>query len=1235
MFILDGRAVSPITDAPHRSAPRPSHTPRLLPRLVGALLAFGCLCTLPTTLHAQDAPTSQPTSQPASQPATQPAATQAAPEPPTPTEVTPTEPTAPTVRPEETEATATDVSRDAIQNRLTQIQAATDLPEMVKTEVLGLYRQALDQLGVSESWDQKTRELETGRTRAPDLLKEAKARIEQATTRPTSQPVPQVAPDETLEQLSAKLTNREADLKAAQDAAKRLDEEKDNRAARKVAIPGLLADANKRREKIVKDLAVPPAAGTVPQLALARRTLLMAQKLAVEGEIREYEEELRYYDARSTLLTARQEEAKLAVNAAQATVAVWQDLVGQRRQAEIDRQKQAAEDELARARGRSRDMVEQNAALTKEWDTVSQRIKALQDQYKVVTDKTEKLGKQFADLQKREREDPDALAEIIGPEMRRIREELVLLRSYERELRALEHESARVERRCAQIDEEALDLNADLEGHVATRMENVPTTTLRVPRSVIEERIRDLFTARRDTLRKIQPDYHAYAEDLRGLRVAEGKLLAKADQFRTFIDQHILWLRSMGPIQTMQLPDGWKKTGPAAQTVARSLLADVLAHPIPYAAALLGLTVLLALRPRMRARMREVSQRVARPFSDTYRLTLRAGTITILQALPWPGLLWFLGWRIGSAVETADAASYDLAQAIASGLGMAAVITGTLVLIRHVCGVKGLAEAHFRWNIDAVRLVRNSVAWFVFVAAPVAFVVYATERHPESAWRSSVGRAAFMIGMVALTVFLHRLLRPAGAVFARAANRSNPGWGYNLRYVSYTVAVLGPLALAVASAFGFHYTAVQFCEDLVRTAWLILVLLLLHAMLIRWLFVAQRRLAIEQVRKKRAAAAEAEAAQASGATSTEAPEIDEAKLDLVAIGDQTKRLVRSMTAFGLIIGLWLIWADMLPALSFMQNVELWPYTVSDVETTLPTGAEAVGGEPTPTMTQRVEYITLAHVALAIVITVVTFALARNIPGLLEIALLQRLPLDTGGRYAIAALARYTIGAIGIISAFGAVGIGWSKVQWLIAAMTVGLGFGLQEIFANFVSGVMLLFERPIRIGDTVTIGDVHGTVTRIRIRATTITDWDRKELIIPNKEFVTGQVINWTLSDSVLRTIIPVGIAYGSDTDLAEKLLYQVAEANELVLADPKTRVIFGGFGDNSLNFELRVFVAHIDHLLNVRHQLHKAIDREFRAAGIEIAFPQRDIHIRSIQQALPIVNDRADQAVANMLREQ
>jgi potassium efflux system protein len=281
-----------------------------------------------------------------------------------------------------------------------------------------------------------------------------------------------------------------------------------------------------------------------------------------------------------------------------------------------------------------------------------------------------------------------------------------------------------------------------------------------------------------------------------------------------------------------------------------------------------------------------------------------------------------------------------------------------------------------------------------------------------------------------------------------------------------------------------------------------------------------------------------------------------------------------------------------PAFGILQDIQFWSYstTVDGVAKSVP--------------------ITLANVIMAIIITVTTIIAGRNLPGLLEVILLNRLPMDPGARYAYSSVSRYAITAIGIIIAFNTIGFKWGNLQWLIAALSVGIGFGLQEIVANFICGLVVLFERPFRVGDTVTIGDISGTVERIRIRATTIIDWDRKELIVPNKEFVVGRLINWSLSDKYIRIRIPVGIAYGSDTQLATELLVQAARKNPRVLAEPAADAIFKGFGDNSLNFELRVYIDGIDDWWPMLHDLNVTIDNTFKEAGVTIAFPQRDVHL-------------------------
>jgi potassium efflux system protein len=250
--------------------------------------------------------------------------------------------------------------------------------------------------------------------------------------------------------------------------------------------------------------------------------------------------------------------------------------------------------------------------------------------------------------------------------------------------------------------------------------------------------------------------------------------------------------------------------------------------------------------------------------------------------------------------------------------------------------------------------------------------------------------------------------------------------------------------------------------------------------------------------------------------------------------------------------------------------------------------------------------------LALLIIVVTVIASRNIPGLLHILILQRLTLAPGSRYAITTLVRYLVVTIGTISVLGLIGWNWSQIQWLVAALSVGLGFGLQEIVANFVSGLVILFERPVRVGDTVTVGQLTGTVSRVRIRATTITDWDRKEILVPNKAFITEQVINWTLSDPITRIVIPVGVAYGSDAELVQKVILKTLKNLPLVLDEPEPRVYFTEFGDSSLGFTLHAYLRQLSDRMPLVHDIHNSVLKALHENDIHIPFPQRDIHIRS-----------------------
>jgi small-conductance mechanosensitive channel len=230
---------------------------------------------------------------------------------------------------------------------------------------------------------------------------------------------------------------------------------------------------------------------------------------------------------------------------------------------------------------------------------------------------------------------------------------------------------------------------------------------------------------------------------------------------------------------------------------------------------------------------------------------------------------------------------------------------------------------------------------------------------------------------------------------------------------------------------------------------------------------------------------------------------------------------------------------------------------------------------------------------------------------------ERTDLDRGGREAIITLSGYVSILLAGLAGLSLAGFSPQNLAIIAGALSVGIGFGLQNIVNNFVSGIILLFERPIRTGDLIVAGEVQGYVRRISIRSTLIETFDRADVIVPNSALITNNVTNWMLRDSWGRVTVPVGVAYSSDVDKVTDILLGAAREHPLVMLDSsKVRaplVLFMGFGESSLNFELRCFIREIDKRLLTLSDLNYAIEKKLRQGGIEIPFPQRDIRVRSI----------------------
>ena len=590
---------------------------------------------------------------------------------------------------------------------------------------------------------------------------------------------------------------------------------------------------------------------------------------------------------------------------------------------------------------------------------------------------------------------------------------------------------------------------------------------------------------------------------------------------------------------------------------------------------LIGLMIpavlLMVVRNKLKSRIGEMNEDVGLLRRDSQAHTPLSLLYTFLIAAPIPLFLSMLA--AGLWVQPGTFTSV-----MGAAVAQIALLWLVFEVLYRLLKNNGVAQRHFRWNMEYNKQMRRRLLVTGLALIPLTLLVAFGDQWPAQLSNDRLGLVIMMTSMIAIMVSLPWVAQ------------SYPGRHYSrtMRTFATALCILAPLTLIVLTGVGYYYTSVRLTGHMIYSLYLIALWIVLDATAVRGLAVAAQRLSYKR------AVAQREAEQKEETSSAEAVEVEEPQLDLKQVNQQSLRLIR--LALVAVIGLlvYWVWSDVLYALAYTDNIVLW-------ETAEGTGQAATTSP-----------ISLGDVMASLIIGVVTFLLASNLPGLLEVLVLSRLDLRQGTSYATTTLLSYVIVASGIILTLGALGLSWDKMQWLVAALGVGLGFGLQEIFANFISGIILLFERPIRIGDVITINNLDGTVSRIRIRATTLIDFDRKEILVPNKVFVTERLINWSLSDTVTRIILKVGFAYGSDLQKCRDILLQAAKKNGRVLRDPEPVVLFMGFGASTLDHELRIHVDNINDRLAATDEINRHIDAMCNEHGVEIAFSQLDIHIRN-----------------------
>ncbi len=1117
--------------------------------------------------------------------------------------------------PDATTAPAT-LTGEQIQAQLQAVESDTQLTEADKKQALDLLKQAQAEWELVQALKAQTQAFQKqaeGVQQQLDQLEQQLAVKEQPLELPDGQRL-------SIEQLEAKVAEKQMALETAIAEVDRLAAEQKRRADRRLAIPKRVSEINGLIDQTRKELAALPPGELSGPVGKAQQILLQTRLARLAEELDTLKQELAAYDQTDPLLPRQLELAQRLRKRLEQELKAWQSAVTEKRQEIVAQQRAQAESQAAEVPAELKALAEANLVLVERRAELSRKMKEANDRAAELRELVRNWSDEFERAEEQVRLQA-GVTESLG----------ALLRTQRTELPNLKRLQAEAWQRREEIDQlrseqftlaDRLRQLADLDEATDRIIEPLANSVGYEYAESLRDDARKLLQSQRDNLEALTQEVRKYLEQLVNLNVQLDTLIRLVKQYRDFIDANVLWIRSIPPASLKDVdayrqafawvsqPQRWIRLGTA-------LVNDLQQRYWLHGLVALVLLVWLRYRWKAVARLKRLGELASAPMCQNFVVTAESLLWTLVLAWTWPALLQYLAWTLET---TRNADRLSLAAPLAEGLRAAAWVYLPLSLWMYVVRVDGLAESHFKWSERVIKRIRRQLRLLTTMLVPTVAIFKTFEATGNLPLQQSVARGAFIVASISLAYSFGRLFKPSKGVFSDYLARHPDSWANRLRHGWFGLIVAIPLMLAALALAGYLYTAERLWLAFYYSLLYLSAVDLLEALAMRWLHINRLRIALAQARQRREAARQ----NADQATATESMSPDQQpaaisggitehdQIDLGAINEQTRRLVASFTVVLAIVGLYFIWVDVLPAMGRLNDIPLWRTTVTVQDVLEP--AQQTQDAPQQVRTvETVRWVTAADLLVAMLAVVLTFVAIRNVPGLLEIAILQHLPLDAALRYAITTVTRYGIIITGLAIAMTKIGFGWSKVQWLLAAVSVGLGFGLQEIFANFVSGLILLFERPLRAGDIVTVGDTTGKVVRIKTRATVIQDWDRKELIVPNKEFVTGRLLNWTLTDQVNRLVIQVGIAYGSDVAKARQLLLQILTEHPKILEDPAPSVTFDMFGDSALNITIRAYLACMDDRLSTINELYETIHERFQQVGIEIPFPQRDVHLRTL----------------------
>ncbi|WP_419188969.1 mechanosensitive ion channel domain-containing protein [Stieleria marina] len=1096
-----------------------------------------------------------------------------------------------------TAAEVTEVSAESIAEIADQIDLDTELNDELKASLKQRLERTKQSLLSVEKSKKETASFAEMTKGVGDEIKSLTQKIE----REKASPIASIDAL-TADQLATQIPDAELQLAKATSENQQLSTEPTRRQTRLSEIPAQLIEATEELASTQKQLAEGKAGNETAVETKARTLWLTARAQELKQVLERLGQERAAYAATSELLPLRQQLAnqsvtllrkkvdamkerrtKLQREQAADTVRHTQDLVD----LIPDALKSLAADNVELAK-RQRKLISESAKATNNVSEIENAKEEVENELATSISRVETVG----------------LTDALGAIFRERRDTFSNLgNQYQPDLSIgdkiaeYQTESFRLEDAIRKVDLELQELEAPA---IEWKSNSVDWKSLSPPeaRWVLLKKHRALMS---DTLEELNSMILSI-----GTGDTRRRELANAiENYNDFVNRRLFWTRSAPVVsidELRQLPAAvsWSANPAKWLSAAGAIGRSFRLRPAQSALVVLLGLALIVWRSRMRRFIAEQGV-LAKHSHSTFHPTYRTLLASIVAAAVWPGVLLVLGFLLSKGADE------PFSHILGSTLKSIAIFVASREVLREICRDGGLADAHLNWSAQLRSHLRFHLHWYTCLGAACLFLMLMLMGHPDSNARTLGFRWPATMLFAIIAAFHHVIFNKKSPLYSDVVRGNPKSIVYRRRNIIWGVLVLLPLSFSVLALVGYLDTVLKLGRLVqITLLWLLFVLLIL-ALVYRWISIHRRDVARRQAkeaRQRKLAALAAEGSNETGVTTGET--IDEPEVaDLPTLDQQTRQTAWVLAAFIAVMGLGVIWRDIMPAIEYFDELTLWRVGTGD----------------------NIEFVSLLDLMMSILVVLGLVFAARNFISLLELVILSRTSLDSGARYAMSMLLRYALFIIGAVVVFKLLSIPVQQLGWLLAAVSVGIGFGLQEIIANFVCGIILLLERPVRVGDVVTIGDTTGSVTRIQMRATTVTNWDRKELLIPNKDLITQNVLNWSLSNVINRMTLTVGVQYGVDPDRVRDLLLEVVDGHPEVMKDPAPAINLESFGDSSLNFIVRFYLANLNNRIAVTHEVNTSIAKALANASIEIPFPQRDVNLTvlSDQEPIPFQANRPD----------